>query len=188
MLSSHSSCLKSKLSSKILQSFFIFTFSCDIWEFTQNWLSFTSAHIGWASSNNTVGWVFSKLESSFFDFRQKLVKWGIDSSQIVTFNNWNNSELILLTNPNHFGFVLTDPDTSSMWPIWGNTWRCQMVVSGHVVEEEMLFYEFIGFILVNEVFVSRCQTMILAWNAKLLENINKSIFESDSFILVHFWW
>ena len=30
-----------------------------------------------------------------------------------------------------------------------------MVVSGHVVEEEMLFYEFIGFILVNEVFVSR---------------------------------
>jgi len=63
-----------------------------------------------------------------------------------------------------------------------------MVVSGHVVEEEMLFDEFIGFILINEVFVSRCQTMILAWNAKLLENINESIFESDSFVLVHFWW
>jgi hypothetical protein len=41
----------------------------------------------------------------------------IDCSEIGSFDDGNDSELIFFTDPNHLCLVFTDPDTSSVWPI-----------------------------------------------------------------------
>jgi endo-1,4-beta-mannosidase len=63
-----------------------------------------------------------------------------------------------------------------------------MIVSGHVIEEEMLFSKVVGFAFRNEVLMPWGQTVVFSRNSELLEDSNHSLFESKSFRLVHFWW
>lgn len=94
--------------------------------------------------------------------------------------------MIFLTNPDHFSLILTDPDTSTIWPIWSNTWRGQMVIGSHIIKEEMLFNKFISLCLINVIFMSWSKTVIFAWKSKFIENLYHCVFKLFSFLFIHF--
>ena len=63
-----------------------------------------------------------------------------------------------------------------------------MVVGGHVVEQEVLVPEFVGFGVADEVLVAGSETVVLAGQAELLEHVDHGVFELESLLLVHGGW
>ena len=113
------------------------------------------------------------------------MKRSINGSKIISMNNWDNSKLILLTNPNHFSFIAAKPDTSTIWPVRSNSWRCKMIISSHVIEEIMIISHLICFFISNEVFVAWSKTVISSIYSEFTEDLFHCVFESDSLILRH---
>ena len=60
-----------------------------------------------------------------------------------------------------------------------------MVVSGHVVEEEVLLAQIVGLTLADLVLVAWSQTVILPSDAEALEDLDHGVLESDTLVLVH---
>ena len=52
-----------------------------------------------------------------------------------------------------------------------------MVVSCHVIEEEMSLTEVIGFAFADEVLVAWGQTVVVTWNTELLEGFDHFVLE-----------
>ena len=100
-------------------------------------------------------------------------------------NNWNNSKLILFSNPDHFGFIAAKPDTSTIWPIRSNSWRCEMIISSHVIEEIVSFSQLICFFISNEIFMAWSETVISSIYSEFTEDLFHSVLESDSLVLRH---
>jgi hypothetical protein len=62
-----------------------------------------------------------------------------------------------------------------------------VIISGHVVEKEMLVSEYVSITVRNEVFVSRSETVVFARESELFKDFDKGVLEFESFLLVHFW-
>jgi hypothetical protein len=63
-----------------------------------------------------------------------------------------------------------------------------MVVSGHIIEKEVLVSKFFGFAFRDEIFMSRGETVVGPWEAELFEDVGEGVLEFDSLLLVHFRW
>jgi hypothetical protein len=121
VFSSHTSGLKTELSCKVLESLFVLSLLGDVGELTENGLSLSCSHVGGASSDDSVCGVFSELKTSTFDFTEELVEGCIDCSEISSLDDGNDSELIFFTDPDHLCLVFADPNTSSVWPVRGDS-------------------------------------------------------------------
>ncbi len=117
VFSSHTSGLKTELFCKVFESLFVLSLLGDVGELAENGLSLSCSHVGRTSSDDSVCGMFSKLKTSTFDFTEEFMEGCIDCSEIGSFDDGNDSELIFFTDPNHLCLVFTDPDTSSIWPI-----------------------------------------------------------------------
>ena len=87
MLSTHASCLQSSLLSLFFKLLLVFALVRDRGELAQDGLSLACAHIRWASCDDTVSWVLSKLKSALFHFGEKLTQGVVDNSKIIAMHN-----------------------------------------------------------------------------------------------------
>ena len=124
-------------------------------------------------------------ESTLLDLGQQLVKRGVHLPEVVALHNGDDSELVLLADPDHLGLVLADPNASPVRPVGGHSRGSEVVVSCHVVEEEVMISELVGLGFVDEVLVTRSETVVLAGNAERLEHFHHAVLELDSFLFAH---
>lgn len=97
----------------------------------------------------------------------------------------DDSQLVLLADPDHLGLILADPDASSVGPVGGHSRGSEVVVGSHVVEEEVVVSELVGLGLADEVLVTGSQTVVLARQTERLEHFHHAVLELDALFLVH---
>ena len=102
-------------------------------------------------------------------------------------DNRYNPQLIFLTDPDHLGFILADPDAPAVWPVRSHAGGREVVVSRHVVEEEMAFSHLLRLRLGDLVLVARGQAVVVTGDPEGLEDLHHPLLELQPLVLVHRW-
>ena len=185
MLPADSSCLEPVLLCLLLEPLLVRSLLRDVGELAQDGLPFASAHIGWTGGDDSINWVLCELNAALFHLGQQLVERSIDCPKVVAVHDRNDSELILLADPDHLGLVATEPDASTVGPVGSHSGRSEMVIGGHIVEEIVICPHSVGFLVADEVPVAWSEAVVSAADAELAEDLLHGVLEPDPLVLGH---
>mgnify|MGYP007072875168 CR=1 FL=1 len=129
-----------------------------------------------------------ELQSTLLDLGEQLVQRGVHLAQVVALHDGDDAQLVLLADPDHLGLVLANPDASPVRPVRSHSRRSEVVVSCHVVEEEVLLPQLVRLRLADVVLVAWRETPVLAGQSERLEHFHHGVFELEALLLVHGGW
>ena len=116
----------------------------ELWKVDVNGGSESSSKIGWASGDVTEMLVVGEL-SFLFNEVSSLGESGEYGTNVGSLLHGDDSELILLVNPDEESFGIVMEDTSSLWPVSLETAGLKIFVSSlekEVISDELLFLSF----------------------------------------------
>ena len=93
--------------------------------------------------------------------------------------------MVFFADPDHLGAIFAQPDATTVRPVRSDTAAGEVVVTSHVVEEEVLFAQLVRFAVRNLLAVARRETEVGTLEGKVLEDLLHGELELDSLVPAH---
>lgn len=152
-----------------------------LWQFDVHRGSHGSTQIGWARGDVTEVIIMSELQD-FLNMSSSSAKSVENFSNTSTFLHGNNSELILLVDPDKESFCVIVEDTSARWPVSVQVTGSKELVT--LLEKEMIIDELLLVLLAHS--FERIE-FSLEITFKTLESFDALIHNFESLLLGNTW-